>query len=222
MELLPSRTVKPGAASTRRRAQLTVLCAAILIGAPGCVTTEAFFHAEHAEADDICQVVAIWNPQVVFTPDPVHGGTPIPGIAGRAYLFGAQVDAPRTGSGGMVVDLYVDKDGPKGKTPIPLEEWRIDKDTLKKLRSRDAVGWGYSLFLPWATYNPDLQSVQLRLRYDKGKGFPLYAEPTSVTLNHDLVQTSNNSVQQLPAESTPAATGPQPGLQPTAFRPGKK
>jgi hypothetical protein len=121
-------------------------------------------------------VVATWNPQVVFTPDPVHAGEPTPGLVGRVYLFGEEIDYPEVGDGSIVVDLYDETSGAAAKASVPLEEWRIDKVTLKRLKRRDAIGWGYTLFLPWATYKPEITTVRLRLRYVPTKGTPLYAE----------------------------------------------
>jgi hypothetical protein len=149
----------------------------------GCVTTDSFVHPPGKPGNEICQLVVTWNPEVVHTPDPAHAGSPTPGIAGRLYFFGPQIDCPRLGDGSLVVDLF-DETGPAAqKKELPLEEWRIDRDTLKRLAKRDAVGWGYTLFLPWGTYRRDITHVQLRLRYDPVKGNPLYAQPAQVVLN---------------------------------------
>ena len=98
------------------------------------------------------------------------------------YLFGDGSDCPLIGDGCVVLDLY-DDTHPAGNNPIPLEEWRIDRATLKRLLRRDAVGWGYTLFLPWGTYKPDITQVQLRLRYEPVNGTPLYAETCSIVFH---------------------------------------
>ena len=97
------------------------------------------------------------------------------------YLFGEGHDCPLIGDGCVVVDLYETLPGVV-TSEVPLEEWRFDRDTLKRLLRRDAVGWGYTLFLPWGTYRPDLSHVEIRVRYEPVKGLPLYAEPCSVVL----------------------------------------
>src|SRR5581483_612242 len=63
-----------------------------------------------------------------------------------------------------------------------LEEWRIDSDTLKRLGKRDMLGWGYTLFLPWSTYRPDVGQVRMKLAYVPVKGTPIFSESV-VTLN---------------------------------------
>jgi hypothetical protein len=157
----------------------------------GCVSTGPLLTSvSEKPTGNVCQVVVTWNPEVVFTPDPAHGGAPTPGLAGRLYLFGSEINYPLTGDGCVVVDLYDDTPAAAGKASVPLEEWRIDKDTLKRLERRDAVGWGYTLFLPWATYRPEITQVQLRLRYEPAKGTPLYAESSPVVFNKGSVPTA--------------------------------
>ena len=149
----------------------------------GCVNTGAFvIPGVYQPSAGPCDVVAAWNPEVVSRPDPANRGAPTKGLGGRMYLFGEGNDCPLMGDGCVVVDLYEELLPGEGVNEVPLEEWRIDRDTLKRLLRRDAVGWGYTLFLPWATYRPDLTHVEIRLRYEPVKGSPLYAEPSSVVL----------------------------------------
>lgn len=152
-----------------------------------------------------CEVVVAWNPEVLTRPDPAHRGAPTPGLGGRMYLFGGGSDCPLTGDGCVVVDLYEDV---SPNATIPLEEWRIDKDTLKRLLRRDAVGWGYTLFLPWGTYKPEIKQVQLRLRYEPIKGAPLYAESSSVVF-HQGNMTTTPSVA---SNATTKPSGPASGV----------
>jgi hypothetical protein len=155
-----------------------------LLVTTGCVTTGSFIpSADGPPAGDPCKVVATWNNQVMFTPDPTHGGNPIPGIAGRMYLFGPKVDFPMTAEGMVVADLFDAAQTGPNQQPVLLEEWRIDKDTLKRLLRRDAIGWGYTLFLPWGTYKPDITKIQMKLRFEPVHGVPLYTENARVTLN---------------------------------------
>ena len=85
----------------------------------GCVTSASYL-AFDRPASDICRVVVAWNPEVIFTPDPVHNGQPTPGLAGRVYLFGSEVDYPRVGDGSIVVDLYKDSTAGKEADALPL------------------------------------------------------------------------------------------------------
>jgi hypothetical protein len=173
---------------TNNRAVALAAPVVLLVLTAGCVGTGSFLNsASEKPTGNVCQVLVTWNPEVVFTPDPTHGGTPAPGIAGRLYLFGSEIDRPLTGDGCVVVDLYDDTPSVNGKASVPLEEWRIDKATLKRLERRDAVGWGYTLFLPWGTYRPEITQVQLRLRYEPATGTPLYAESSPVVFNKGSV-----------------------------------
>ena len=86
----------------------------------GCVGTEPFVHLGGETLDSVpCQVVAAWNPGVVFTPDPVHDGAQTAGLVGRIYLFGPEIGCPLTGDGSLMVDLYDDTAGPAGSAAHP-------------------------------------------------------------------------------------------------------
>src|SRR5205823_13476032 len=125
------------------------------LGLAGCVGTGSFLNLGGEAPNSVpCQVVATWNPGVVYTPDPAHDGAETPGLVGRIYIFGPEISCPLASDGTMVVDLYDDTTGPAAKDARPLEEWQFDRDTLKRLQRRDAIGWGYTVFLPWATYKP--------------------------------------------------------------------
>jgi hypothetical protein len=155
----------------------------------GCATTDSAHFISAKPSGPPCQVVVTWNPQVVFNPDVVHGGAPTPALVGRLYLFGEEINYPLEGDGSVVVDLYDETPGPAAKPSTPLEEWRIDKDTLNRLKRRDPVGVGYTLILPWATYKPDISTIHLRLSYSptKSKGFPLYADSAPLVLNRGSI-----------------------------------
>ncbi len=149
----------------------------------GCVGTGSFLHlGPEQPVAEPCRVLAVWNPEVVFTPDPVHAGTPNPGLAGRIYTFGPTIGYPMLGNGSLVVQLFDDVQTAVDKATAPLEEWRLDPETLKQLQHRDAVGWGYTVFLPWASYKPEITQVHLKVCYIPPKGFPIYAAGGPITL----------------------------------------
>jgi hypothetical protein len=129
------------------------------------------------------QIVASWRPDVYFTADPVHAGAETPTLAGRVYLFGPEIKFPMTGDGSLVVDLYEGAIQP-GANVAPLEEWRFNPNEFRTLLKRDAIGWGYTVLLPWGTYRPDLTQVQLKVRYEPPKGFPLFAPSSAMALNN--------------------------------------
>jgi hypothetical protein len=157
----------------------------VILGvASGCVNMTSLSTHDAPPIGGAAQVVATWKREVIFTPDPAHNGTPIPGLAGRVYLFGETVDYPLAGDGALVVDLYLDSAKPGAPTTPPVEEWRFDPATLKRLSRRDAIGWGYTLFLPWGTYKPEIDHVHLKLRYEPPTGYPLYGDSGPLTLAH--------------------------------------
>jgi hypothetical protein len=167
----------------------------------------------------VSEVATYWEPQVTFTPDPTRNGTPIPGLVGRLFLFGEDKGRPLAGEGAIIVDLY-DPDHPRADdqgTVIPLERWQIDKDTLTRLLRRDPIGWGYTLFLPWSTYRPDLTKLLIRAQYAPVKGMPIYTGGSLVTLNNglgNLTITTNQKVLTTPPAGATTAVAPLPPLPP--------
>jgi hypothetical protein len=171
----------------------------------GCVNTAGFLLPGVEKPNTVaCEAVLACNPEIVFKPNPANRGEPTPGIAGRMFLFGEGSSCPLIGDGCAVVDLY-DDTHPLGSNPIPLEEWRIDRATLKRLLRRDAFGWGYTLFLPWGTYKPEITQVQLRLRYEPVNGTPLYAD------NCSIVFRKGNATSQPVVTQFIESGGQQPG-----------
>jgi hypothetical protein len=158
-----------------------------LVSPSGCV------HLPKTGSDDpmphgqVSQIVAAWNHQVAYAPDPVHGGNEAPGLAGRLYLFGPEISYPLIDDGSMVVDLFDDTKPAGEGQPVPLEEWRFDPITLKRLAKRDIIGWGYTLFLPWGTYKPEISQVHLKVRYVTAKGVPFFADSGPLSLNSPVV-----------------------------------
>lgn len=186
MEPLAMETVagQERTARSRRDTRCFAFCVLPLaLCLAGCVGTSSFVYlGGEALNRPPCQLVATWNPGVVNTPDPTHDGAETPGLVGRIYLFGSEIGAPLTGDGSLVVQLYDDTASPVAKDARPLEEWQFDPETLKRLQRRDAIGWGYTLFLPWGTYKPEIGRVHLKVRYTPSKGGPLYTAGSPMTL----------------------------------------
>jgi hypothetical protein len=178
----------------------------------GCV------HLPKTSSDDamphgaVCQVVATWNHQVVFAPDPVHGGAEAPGLVGRLYLFGPEISYPLIEDGSVIVDLFDDTKPATDGPPVPLEEWRIDPGTLKRLAKHDMIGWGYTLFLPWGTYRPEINQIHLKLRYASAKGTPLYSDSGRLSL--DRPSMPGTAITQAKAtQKAVTSSGPGPGVE---------
>jgi hypothetical protein len=195
----------------KNRVRWVVLLPLLACGLPaGCVGIESFLtRADQPPTGEVRQVVATWNNEIVSVPDPYHLGAPTPGVAGRVYLFGEPADFPRAGEGTVTVDLY-DVTASKGAPgPVPLERWQFDKMTLQRLLRRDPIGWGYTLFLPWSTYRPDVPSwdVVLRVCYQPAQGTPIYAESTLTLSRSGANQYQRTVRQDVPAAAMAAAAG---------------
>jgi len=221
METFPQTIEIPATGQKRRRVKRSVL---LFFSVPLCLCGSGCVIFPKAEKDDpmphgeVCQAVATWNHQVVFAADPVHGGAEEPGLVGRLYLFGPEVSFPLIDDGSVVIDLFDDtqpsaQTGEKGRgegaaQPLPLEEWRFDPVTLKKLVKKDMVGWGYTLFLPWGTYKPDINQVHLKVRYVTAKGIPFFAESGPLSLQQSPIVSSSHRV--VPGAATASLpTAPQ-------------
>ena len=195
--------------------------------AAGCVTTEEGFVRPHepvpvaaARAKDpppapggISQVHAAWEGRLMETRDVLHNGAPLIGLVGRMYLFGPEVGHTLIGDGAAEVELSdLGQIDPQGK-PKLLEVWKIDKANLKRMLKKDMIGWGYTLFLPWSTYKPDINKVQLQVRYVPDTGWPLFAPPAVVALR-SYNQLTRTERQTLPAPALPPSAGAAPAAPP--------
>jgi hypothetical protein len=175
----------------------------------GCVLTEtAQRPKEIAPTGAVAQILATWEPKVVMTPDVVHGGAQMPGLACRMYLLDPP-GKPIQGEGSVIIDLREAAGADPQTPPKLLERWEISHDILQKLLSKDQIGWGYTLYLPWGTYRPEIQRVQLQIRYLE-KGLPQFSPPTIVTLRNAR---EDNQVTvtsfQAPADQASRAAGIQ-------------
>jgi hypothetical protein len=152
------------------------------------------------------QAAVTWQTYVVFGADPARQGAKVPGLAGRLYLFGSEMDSPIFVPGKAEVRLFVDQPD-SGPTEIPLEVWQLDPETLRSKLQHDAIGWGYSLILPWTKYRPDLTHVRLTVRFEPTRGgAPLYAQETRLALHGE-------GPPQVVSTTTTAAKAPEPVKQ---------
>jgi hypothetical protein len=129
-------------------------------------------------SDSACELGVRWRPEVAYAPDPANGGQQTPGLVGRVYLFNKKM-LPVEGEGSLHVELSDAAVNP----PKALEQWNFDAVTLQKYQRKDAVGPGYSVFLPWSTYSKDITNVVLKVAFKPVKGSPLFASPASVLLD---------------------------------------
>ena len=178
---------------------MLLLAAFMCVGA-GCVTTSTALRPKEGPPppQSAYQVHATWENRVVVTQDVVNAGKPLLGLGGRLYLFGQELGHPVVGDGMVIVEV-ADVTNAQNK-PQLLERWEIDAETLKRLTRKDMIGWGYSLFLPWRTYRPDITKVQLQVRYVPAKGMPLFSPPSVVTLRNEQPQITTTQ-REVPASS---------------------
>jgi hypothetical protein len=165
------------------------------------------------------QVHAVWQNQLMITPDAVNHGSPLPGLAGRCYLFGPDLGHTVKGEGRLVVDVFDSAQAGADGQPRLIERWDFDKDTLNRLLRKDFFGWGYTLFLPWPDYRPDYTRLQIQICYVPENGAFMYAPRTSLTLRRDEAM-AFTSVLQMPDGRLLAQSG---GQQPNSTKaPGRE
>jgi hypothetical protein len=132
---------------------------------------------------EICSVMSVWDKEVNYVPDPTHGGQPAPGLLGRLYLYDKDEKLPVEGEGALSVELYDDA-VLAGTPPVLKEVWNIDQATMEKpFTKKDMMGPGYTLFLPWGTFRPDVTSIHLRVAYKRQGLPPLYHDSGPMKLD---------------------------------------
>jgi hypothetical protein len=175
----------------------------------GCVVTNPFQASKEEPPLGFAQKVeAAWEGRVMVTQDIVNNGAPLKGIAGRLYLFGAD-GFPLVGEGSVTVDLCDVTPETTGGQARLIERWEIDRETLRKLAKKDMIGWGYTLFLPWSTYRPEINRVQLQVRYAPDKGLPLFSSQSVISLPTEAPHVTITTRQVVPgAPTVPVPTAP--------------
>ena len=136
----------------------------------------------HSE-QPVNHLLTMWDNRVRITEDSANGGAPLHGMAGRLFLFNEDTSVE---AHGRVVVQMLDLTNPvAGQQPNKLGEWSIPAENLKQLKRKDPIGEGYTLFLPWDTYDARVRQVQLQVCYLPEKGAPRYSSPTKVTLQSE-------------------------------------
>jgi hypothetical protein len=171
---------------------------------PGCVTTQGqALHwpwAERPAKGEVTQVMALWADGVDVQPDPARGGVPTPGLAGRIFLFGKAMEGLEA-EGTMTIYLYDDAQPPSDK-PVPREMWNLDPVSLQRVLKKDGLGWGYTLWLPWSSYRPEVRKVTLVAHYRTLQGRDVWSGAMSLTVS-DGTGPKLPSQLQTQAQTTP-------------------
>ena len=132
----------------------------------------------------VAQVQTWWRSELAATQNKFANGETLPGIAGRVYLFsgdlakdGRPVEAH--GNCKLVVEMkYI----ASNKQPVTIR-WDFAKKThLDKVLRKDRLGWGYTIFLPWAEYDPGVPFANITLAFIQENGEAIYATPTRLRL----------------------------------------
>ena len=129
------------------------------------------------------EIGAIWQDGVDVQLDAQHGGMPIAGFAGRIFFMQSNKGQPaQTVLINSPLQIMLFDDKPVQGPPVPLETWTIKPEHLQLLVKKDMTGWGYSVWLPWNTYNPSIRSVTMTVQYTNPDGTKLQGEPTVIQI----------------------------------------
>jgi hypothetical protein len=133
----------------------------------------------------ISNILAFWDNRVRVTTDTQNPTTMLPGLAGHVVLFDEESKKAQDARGTIVIELYDMAPARAGGQPKKLADWSFETEALKKLKKKHGMGDGYTLFLPWETYQPHVKEVKLQLVYVPTKGTPHHTEPTLLALRPD-------------------------------------
>jgi hypothetical protein len=183
---------------------LTRLLPALVLLGGGCVTIDMPDWLPCKDKPPVGKPIRVdgfWEPRVEYAPDTCNNGKPQPGLLGRVYLFD-KAGLPVTADGVLTVELY----DVTGLAELPIEQQvprfldgiNYQPDALQLLASRNAIGWGYTVFFPWMrNYNPAINRVQVVLRFQPANGAPgISMPPTLVSLSHANGKPLPGSTQQ--------------------------
>jgi hypothetical protein len=162
----------------------------------------------------VTKVLPLWDNHVRFALDPLHNGSPYPGLGGQVYFFGRDEKKSIFASGQVVVDLS-DVSGPPGTPERPCGRCVYDPTSLARMQKKGIVGDGYILFIDWPGYSPDISRVKVQLSFVPAQGAPIYADPTVISLHHD----ANLAAQFRQGQQAAAKSAVTPGVTTGATTP---
>jgi hypothetical protein len=146
-------------------------------------------------------ILAFWDSQVRLTQDSSNGGRPLAGMAGRLYLLNQETGKPVDATGRVVVQMHDMTNVQPGQPTHCIAEYTFDPVSLKRLKRPDGIAEGYTLFLPWESYRPDVRRIEIRVAYvPDEKQNPFFAEPSLITL-----QTADQPPPVIQGHLVPAA-----------------
>lgn len=172
-----------------KRARWT-LCGLLIAGAAGCTQFQSLCTSkwidthwvDTAGGETGYELFTMWNNQIHVTQDTENGFRPLPGLAGRFLIFRKGSDQAADAAGEVLVMIHDMSKPAPGVAPPLLTHCRFDPIALKQLKRKQKDGDGYTLFIPWENYRPDLTTVQIQLIFYPKGGQPIHATPELVRL----------------------------------------
>jgi hypothetical protein len=127
------------------------------------------------QGEQVDAVEAFWLNQLFLTQDVANQRKALPGLAGRVYPGNKAAKKMVEMDGLLAVQLLDMTNAESVEQPPSVAQWTFDAVSLKALWREDRFGWGYSLFLPFKEYGPNIRKVQLHLVYvPKHGGQPIH------------------------------------------------
>jgi hypothetical protein len=151
----------------------------LLLGC-GSLPTRAKFVSIPQKSSSVSRVVVLWSEGVLRQANlPVSQG-----FAAKVYLFGPDATEATTSQGKFKVYAYDDTNAANRDKPgaKPDRTWEVDLADLKELMKKDAIGWSYSLWLPFSPPADSERRCSLILCFVPDKGSPVISDSTLVTL----------------------------------------
>lgn len=186
----PHRTLK-----LNRRAMLTGMALAAL--APVACIGKHYARKDEIKPASKGRLVSAWENKVTYAPDRSRGGAVFPGLNCRVYLFGPDLAVPYIGDGMLRVTIF-DASNKTGTTEGKMTDIvDISPDSLKLFTKRDIFGDGYTLFIPWFNYRPEISDVFILLEYVAANGEVFTHQSGTFTIDH--AETKERARKGMPA-----------------------
>jgi hypothetical protein len=161
---------------------------------------------------------AMWMPELGLAEDTAHGQRLTAGMQGRVFL--AQADGMTIcANGTLKVRLY--NNGPPllgEDSSQAIEEWTLQSSVLQQFAKKDAVGWGYNVWLPTSRLTPAISRVRMSVEFDDEGGHRILAKSQEFRLKYDdktsrILETQSRDYAQWQQQNV-AKLGAQQGQAP--------
>jgi hypothetical protein len=127
------------------------------------------------------KLLAIWSDGVLRESDrPVASG-----FIGRVYLLDAQSKLPITIPGEFKFYAFEAKPGADAVGALrihPDRQWEFESEEAASRLWKDALGWGYTFWLPWGGLASQDRTCSVMVRFTPQQGKTLVSDASLVTL----------------------------------------